>query len=452
VIRALVGWLDERVGTSPRIKSALRYVFPDHWTFMLGEIALYAFIVLVATGTFLALYYEPSDTMVHYHGSYQPLQGLQMTKAYESVLHLSFDVPVGLLMRQTHHWAANIFLVAIVLHVFRIFFTGAFRKPRDLNYFVGLMLLMAAIFEGYAGYSLIDDLLSGMGLAIGYSVAYSIPVVGANFAFIAWGGQFPGGPSFFPRLELLHILILPVLIAVLITVHLATVVKQHHSQFPGEGRTEGNVVGTPMWPGYALRSMGLFAAVVAVLLLLGGLVQINPIWLWGPYHPYLSYNGAQPDWFLGWLIGALRMMPAFEPRIAGFTPVPNPFWGGALFPLVVFAVMFAWPAVERRLTKDYARHDLLDRPRDNPRRTGLGAAFFTWVFLVFFAGSSDRVFYHLGIDYEKQIWILRFACVLAPIAVYFLVKRVCEELRATELHPLRGFSGTLVRSADRQRD
>jgi ubiquinol-cytochrome c reductase cytochrome b subunit len=201
-----------------------------------------------------------------------------------------------------------------------------------------------------------------------------------------------------------------------------------------------------MWPGYALRSLGLFCAVVGVLLLLGGLVQINPIWLWGPYHTYLSFNGAQPDWFLGWLIGALRLMPAFEPHIAGFTLAGNPFWGGVVFPLVVFTVLFAWPWFERRLTKDHLRHDLIDRPRDNPWRTATGAAFFTWVFAIFFAGSSDRIFYSLGIDYQAQIWFWRFAAWVVPIIVFVFVKRVCEELRASEVHPFRGWVGSVVRS------
>jgi ubiquinol-cytochrome c reductase cytochrome b subunit len=328
--------------------------------------------------------------------------------------------------------------------VFRVFFTGAFRKPRDINWYVGLGLLIMAILEGYLGYSLVDDLLSGMGLAIGYAVAMSFPFFGANLAFLVWGGQYPGSSSFFPRLEVLHVLIIPALIAGLITVHLLTITKQHHSQFRGPGRTESNVVGTPMWPGYALRSLGLLFAVAAVLFLLGGLVQINPIWLWGPYHTSLSMNGAQPDWYIGWLIGALRVMPPFEPHIAGYTIVPNPFWGGALFPLVVFGVMFAWPSFERWRTKDYLRHDLLDRPRDNPWRTAVGAAFFTWVFGVFFAGVSDRIFYRLGIDYQAQVWFWRFALWIVPVVVYFIVKRICEELLATEVHPLRGFTGEVV--------
>jgi quinol---cytochrome-c reductase cytochrome b subunit len=448
VIARLVRALDERVGTSPLLRKALRYVFPDHWSFLLGEIALYSFVVLVGTGIFLTLFFEPSTTQTVYSGSYAPLHGLTMSDAYRSTVDLSYDVPAGLLMRQTHHWAALVFIVAIVLHLVRIFFTGAFRKPRDLNYVVGVTLLGLAIFEGFAGYSLPDDLMSGMGLAIAYSVAMAIPVIGGDFAFLVWGGQFPGADVFAPRLFIVHVLIVPVVIAVLISIHLAMIVRLKHTQFPGPGRTERNVVGTPMWPAYALRSGGLMLAVAATLFLLGGLVQINPIWEWGPYETYLSTNGAQPDWYLGWLIGGLRLMPAFEPSISGYTLIPNPFWGGLLFPSFVFLSLYAWPALERRVTRDHARHDLLERPRDNPWRTGVGAGFLTWVLLVFFAGSSDRLFFLVGIDYEGQVWVYRALVIVLPFLVYRLVRRVCEELRESGEHPLRGFHGTVLRRTE----
>ncbi|MBV9311628.1 MAG: cytochrome b, partial [Solirubrobacterales bacterium] len=292
-----VRWNEQRVGAAKGIKWTLRYVFPDHWSFLLGEIALYAFIVLIGTGIFLALFYSPGDNQVIYHGPYSLLVGEQMSEAYRSVLDISFSVPAGLLVRQVHHWAADVFVAAIVLHLIRIFFTGAYRKPRDLNYYIGLTMLMLAILEGFAGYSLADDLLSGMGLAIAYSVAFSIPFIGAQLSYLIWGGPFPGSSSFLPRLEIVHVLLLPILLAILISVHLAMIMRQHHSQFPGRGRRELNVVGTPTWPAYALRSVGLLLAVAAVLFLVGGLIQINPIWQWGPYHPYLAENGAQPDWY-----------------------------------------------------------------------------------------------------------------------------------------------------------
>jgi ubiquinol-cytochrome c reductase cytochrome b subunit len=446
VTRRLVGWFDQRLGATPLLRKALRYVFPDHWSFMLGEIALYAFVVLVGTGIYLTFFFEPSTHTLVYEGGYEPLRGALVTEAYASAVHLSLGVDGGLLIRQTHHWAADVFVAAIVVHLLRVFFTGAFRKPRDLNWMVGVTMLGLALVEGFLGYSLLDDLLSGMGLAIAYSTFSSIPGIGGQATVLAFDGQFPGGPDFFPRMYILHVLVLPVIIATLIAVHLTIIVRQHHSQFPGRGRTERNVVGTPMWPGYALRSIGLLLAVAGVLFLLGGLVQINPIWEWGPYHVYSSTNGAQPDWYLGWLIGALRLMPAFEPQAGGATLVPNPFWGGILFPTAVFAFLYLWPALERRITGDWREHNLLDRPRDNPMRTAVGAAVLTWVAIVFSAGALDRIYFRLNIPYEGQVWFWRFGSLLVPLAVFFLTRRVCRDLQREERrHPLRGWYGTVVR-------
>jgi ubiquinol-cytochrome c reductase cytochrome b subunit len=436
---------EQRLGASSALKWALRYVFPDHWSFMLGEIALYCFVILVATGIFLTLYYVPSDSQVIYHGPYVPLQGEQMSEAYSSVVYISMQVPAGLLIRQVHHWAADVFVAAIVVHLMRIFFTGAYRKPRDFNYFIGLTMLMLAILEGFAGYSLVDDLLSGMGLAIAYAVAFSIPLIGGQLGFLLWGKEFPGSSSFFSRLEILHVLLIPGALAILITLHLAIIMRQHHTQFPGAGRRERNVVGTPTWPGYALRSIGLLFAVAAVMFLLGGLIQINPIWQWGPYHTYLSENGAQPDWYIGWLIGALRLMPNWEgPSLGGHTLFPNPFWGGAAFPIVVFAAMYAWPALERRFTGDYRRHDLLDRPRDRPVRTAIGAAFLSWVVIIFAVGSTDRLFFRLHISYQQQIHFWRAGVWVLPIIVFFATRSICRSLQRSGTHPLRAWDGEIA--------
>ncbi|MDX6452701.1 MAG: ubiquinol-cytochrome c reductase cytochrome b subunit [Gaiellaceae bacterium] len=433
MIRRLVRFVDQRAGAAPFVRKALRYVFPDHWSFLLGEVALYCFVLLVATGIYLTLFFDDSRSQTVYHGSYKPLQGESMSRAYESVLHISLDVKAGLLMRQTHHWAANVFLAAILLHVLRVFFTGAFRKPRDLTYLIGLGMLFIAFVEGYLGYSLADDLLSGMGLAIGYSVALSIPVIGGNLGLLLWGGAFPGSPAFFPRMYIAHVLLIPLVITALLTLHLVLVASRHHTQFrESEQTTEKQVVGVPTFPGQAPRSLGLMFAVFAVLFLLGGLVQINPIWLWGPYHVGEATNGAQPDWYLGWLIGALRLVPGFDLTIGGYTLVPDPFWGGALFPVVILLVLALWPWAERKITGDDAFHNLLERPRDNAWRTSLGAAFLTWIFLGFMSGSADRVTVWLGLDYATQIWAYRVLIWVLPVVVFFVVRRACRELVAWE--------------------
>jgi ubiquinol-cytochrome c reductase cytochrome b subunit len=440
-----VRFFDERLGAARGARFLMRYVFPDHWSFLLGEIALYSFVMLIATGTFLALFFEPSTGHAVYHGSYPAFHGESVSAAYSSTLRLSSGVSGGLLMRQTHHWAALVFVAAITVHLLRIVFTGAFRKPREINYLIGVTLLALAILEGFAGYSLPDDLLSGIGLAIAWAVAMSIPLVGGPIATAVWGGRFPGTTSFESRLYIAHVFVIPAILAALITVHLAIIMIQRHSQFPGPGRREDNVVGTPMWPGYALRSLSLFAAVAGVLVLMGGLIQINPVWLWGPYHIYIGTNGAQPDWYLGWLIGALRLMPNLEIHLFGHTLAPNPFFGGVLFPGIVFALLYSLPWLDRRwISRDRARHDLLERPRENPRRSALAAAVFAAVAVVFAAGSADRLFFQFGFGYEGAVWFFRGAFLVVPVIVFVLVKRICLQLRAGSSHPLRGWDGSVV--------
>ena len=444
MIGRAIRFFDERLGLG-LTRKGLRYIFPDHWSFLIGEIALYAFMVLVATGIFMCFYYVPSEEQTVYSGSYEPLRGVLMGENYASTVNLSLDVPGGLLMRQTHHWAANIFIVSIVMHLLRILLTGAFRKPRDLNYQIGVTMLGLGVFEGFTGYSLPDDLLSGMGLVVAYAVLLATPIVGGDLALLAWGAEFPGSADFWPRLFTVHVLIVPAVLAILITIHLIIVMRQHHTHFPGPGRTENNVVGTPAWPAYALRSTGLFFATTAVLFLLGGLIQINPIWEWGPYETDLSTSGAQPDWYIGWLIGGMRITPALEIHAFGYTLVPNAFWGGFLFPILVFAVMYLWPAIDRRVFSDTDRHQLLDRPRDNPRRTAFTVAFLTWVLAVFLAGGADRLYIATGIPYEAQIWFFRVYTVVMPFIAYFVTRRICEELRDRERRPLREWTGKVIR-------
>ncbi len=428
-IRDPVRFVDQRTASAPLLFKGLRYLFPDHWSFLLGEVALYAFMVLVATGIYLTFFFEPSLSKTIYSGSYLPLRGHEVSRAYQSVLQISFDERAGLLIRQAHHWAANVFVAAIVLHLLRIFFTGAFRRPRELTYLIGLAMLVLALLEGYLGYSIVDDLLSGMGLAIGYAVALSIPIIGANFGLLIWGAPYPGDPSFESRMFIGHVLLFPVLIGALIGLHLALVAARHHTQFRTRRQTDRRLVGVPAFPGQAPRSLGLMFAVVAVLFLLGGLVQINPVWLWGPYELAQGTNGAQPDWYLGWLIGGLRLVPGFDLVIGDATVVPNPFWGGVLFPGIVFTVLGAWPWLERRITRDRAEHNVLDRPRDAPFRTAFGVAFLVWIVLVLFAGAADRATVALGLPYTGEVWAFRVLIWVIPLAAFLITRRACRGLQ-----------------------
>jgi ubiquinol-cytochrome c reductase cytochrome b subunit len=429
VTRWLLRWLDERVGSNRFLKSATAKVFPDHWSFLFGEIAMYCFIILVLTGTYLSFFFRPSLKEVTYHGAYRPLRGVRMSEAYDSAIRLSFDERAGLVFRQVHHWAALVFVGAILVHLMRIFFTGAFRKPREVNWLVGVTLLL--IVNGFFGYSLPDDLLSGTGLRIMYSVALAVPVVGTWLAFLLFGGEFPSD-DIVTRMFVLHILILPAAIALVMGVHLAIVWRQKHTQFPGPGRTEDNVVGSPLWPSYAARSAGLLAGLFAVLCLLGGLAQINPIWLYGPFRPESVTTAAQPDWYMGWLEGALRLGPAWRPSVFGYQ-FSELFWPAVLLPGLTFGLLFAWPFIEAKLTGDRGFHQLLDRPREHPARTSLGTGVLTFYLVLFTAGAQDVIAQYMKAPVPTVTWTLRVLLVVLPFVVAAITWRLCRGLHVAEV-------------------
>ena len=422
--------LDRRLGLARFARTALNKVFPDHWSFMIGEIALYCLVVLIMTGAYLTFFYVPDSRQVVYHGSYAPLDGVSMSAAYQSTLHISFDVRAGLLMRQIHHWAALLFVGAILVHLLRIFFTGAFRKPRELNWVVGLSLFLLALGNGFTGYSLPDDLLSGTGLRIAYSVLLSVPLIGTWLAFLVFGGEFPSN-DIIPRLFVIHVLVIPALIVGLLTLHLAMLVRQKHTQFPGRGRAETNVVGSKLWPTFAAKTMGLFFFVFGVCAALGGLFQINPVWLYGPFDASAVSAGSQPDWYIGWLEGALRLMPPWEIRVAGFE-IPNPFFPGVLLPGITFTVMFLWPWIEERLSRDHRDHHLLDRPRDRPRRTALGVGVLTFYGVLFLAGGNDVIAARFGLSVNSVTYAFRTLLVALPVIAALVTLRLCRELAARD--------------------
>jgi ubiquinol-cytochrome c reductase cytochrome b subunit len=443
MIRRLVRWFDERLGAASFAHRSLDKVFPDTWSFMLGEIALYSFIVLVLTGTFLALFYIPDIATTIYRGPYRALQGQPMTRAYRSVLRLSFEVRAGLVFRQIHHWAALVMVGAIAAHAARVFFTGAFRKPRELNWILGVTLLASTLFIGFTGYSLPDDLLSGTGLRIAYSVAISIPLVGTWLAFLVFGGEYPA-PDILHRLFVIHVMILPALIAGLLAAHLAIIWRQKHTQYPGRGRTEENIEGERLWPRYALKSVGLFFVLAGILSFLGGLAQINPVWLYGPYGAHVVSGGSQPDWYLGWLEGALRLFPNWEIRAFGYD-IPNVFFPGVVLPGVLFTGMYLWPWIERRITGDHRSHDLLDFPRDVPWRTALGIAVMTLMLILTVAGGNDVIAALLSVSVETVTRSLRAAALVGPVVAFAVAYRMAGELRRRRLHPIAGPETGVIR-------
>jgi ubiquinol-cytochrome c reductase cytochrome b subunit len=424
-------FVDDRFGSSNFVRRSLNKVFPDHWSFMLGEIALYSFIILLLSGTYLALFYTPSLSEVIYDGSYTPLVGVPMSEAYASTLDIAFDVRGGLLMRQIHHWAALLFMVAIVVHLMRVFFTGAFRKPREINWVIGVLLLILGILEGFAGYSLPDDLLSGTGLRIAWSIMLSIPVVGTWTAFLIFGGEYPG-TDILDRLYIAHVFIVPLVLLGLITVHLMLIWYQKHTQFAGPGRTEDNVVGSRLYPAYSAKAGGFFFLVFAVLAALGGLAQINPVWLYGPYNPSQVTAGSQPDWYVGWLDGATRLMFNWEISALGYTVPLNVIIPAVVVPGIIFTAMLAYPWLEAWRTKDHGYHNLLDRPRDRPVRTAIGAASLSFYVVLLVSGGNDVLASIFQISVNYTTYAGRIALVVVPPIVYVLTKRICLGLQNSD--------------------
>ncbi|WP_159807498.1 cytochrome bc1 complex cytochrome b subunit [Cellulomonas citrea] len=426
---ATADYLDQRTGIGGAVKEFARKVFPDHWSFLLGEIALYSFVTLLISGTFLTMFFVPSMTEVTYHGPWASLQGTRMSEAFASTLRLSFEVRGGLLMRQVHHWAALIFMASIVTHMMRVFFTGAFRKPRELNWVVGFTLLLLGLAAGFSGYSLPDDVLSGNGLRISDGVLRAVPIIGTYGSYFLFGGEFPG-EALIPRLFTVHILLVPGLILALVGLHLFMVVLAKHTQYPGSGRSDRNVVGFPLFPVYVAKAGGFFFMVFGVIALMAATMQINPVWNYGPYDPSPVSAGSQPDWYMLFLDGALRLMPGgAEFVVGGFTVPLNILIPAMVVPGVLFGVLATYPFIEAYATGDRREHHVLDRPRNRPFRTALGVSLLVAFFVLVLAGSNDLIATHFHLSINDITWVLRFALFLAPAAAFVVTKRMCLALQ-----------------------
>ena len=446
---ALATWADERLGLATMLKKNIRKVFPDHWSFMLGEVALWSFVVLLLTGVLLSFWFQPSMADTTYQGTYGPLHGVEMSQAYASTLHISFDIRAGLLLRQMHHWAAMLFIAAMLVHMMRVFVTGAFRKPREVNWLIGGVLILLGIIEGFAGYSLPDDLLSGTGLRIADGLMKATPVVGSYMSFFMFGGEFPGN-EIIPRLYIAHVLLIPGLILALIAAHMLLLVFHKHTQWAGPGRTEQNVVGYPMLPVYAAKAGGFFFIVFGAIALMGALMTINPVWKYGPYTPNQVTAGSQPDWYMGIAEGLLRIMPGWETHIWGHTISWNIFIPGQLLPMLLLGIMLAYPFLEAWITGDKREHHILDRPRNAPTRTAFLAAMVTLYGLLWAAGGNDILAVLFKLNLNDITRVMRVAVFVVPIIVFIIAKRWCISLQRHDNEMLlHGYeSGVIMRSAE----
>ncbi|MQA05311.1 MAG: ubiquinol-cytochrome c reductase cytochrome b subunit [Streptosporangiales bacterium] len=432
--------LDDRFGGAGGLRKQMKKLFPDHWSFMLGEIALYSFVVLLLTGIFLTFFYQPSLEHTVYEGSYEKLRGIPMSEAYESTIYLSLEVRGGLLMRQIHHWAALLFVAAIMVHMFRVFFTGAFRKPREINWLIGITLFTLAMLEGFAGYTLPDDLLSGVGLRIFVSVVFlSIPVVGTYLMYFAFGGGFPEGLAgeFIPRLYVVHILLVPGILLALIGAHMLIMWHQKHTVWASKKQTNHNTVGVPFFPHFMAKTGAFFMFVFGALSLLSAFVQINPVWMYGPYNPVHVTAGAQPDWYIGILEGGLRIMPGAETVLFGeWTIIWSTLVPALIVPGVLFTLLAVYPFIEKWITKDNTEHHVLNRPRDVPVRTAIGAAWISVYLVLWIAGGNDIIADKFSLSVNTLTWIFRVMIFAAPVIVFMMTKRICIGLQRKDAHLL----------------
>jgi quinol---cytochrome-c reductase cytochrome b subunit len=439
------GWLDDRFHGARGFRVLMRKVFPDHWSFMLGEIALWSFVILLLTGTFLSLFFVPSMTEVTYHGSYLKLHGVRMSEAYQSTLNISFDVRGGLLIRQIHHWAADLFMAALIIHMLRIFFTGAYRKPREVNWLIGIGLFSLGLIEGLFGYSLPDDQLSGAGLRIFEGVLQGIPIVGTYLAFFLFGGPFPGS-SIIPRMYILHVLLIPGILLALISAHLFIMFHQKHTQMPAKGNTERNVAGQPFYPYFLAKGGAWFFFIFGALVLLATFAQINPVWLYGPYSPVAISSASQPDFYMGLLEGSLRIMPAWEISFLGHTVTMSVLIPFALPLTIVLGGAALWPFFERWATGDKSVHNVNDRPRNAPVRTATGVAAMTFYGVLWIEGANDVIADKLQVPLYTITWAARVLVFLGPALAYVITKRVCLGLQRKDAQELlHGYESGIIR-------
>ncbi|HEX6325688.1 MAG TPA: cytochrome bc complex cytochrome b subunit [Jiangellaceae bacterium] len=423
----LVDVVDRRIATSRWGKRDAGRALPDHWSFWLGHIALFSFVVVLLSGVFLTLWFEPSMTPVTYDGGYAPLQGVVVSEAYASTLELSFEVRGGLLMRQVHYWATHVFIAATSVHLLRVFFTGAFRGPRKLNWLVGLGLLVLGIVGGYTGHGLPDDLLSGTGLRVVEGGIVAIPIVGTYLSSFIFGGEFPG-EDIIARLYVLHVFVLPALIVALLAVHLILVRRQRHTQWGGAGKSNRNVVGSSSAV-HTTKAGALVLIVSGVIVLMAATIQINPVWLRGPYDPSQVGAGSQPDWYIAFLDGALRLMPPWQVDVFGRELTLSVLGPVIVLPGIILTALAIYPWIEQKITGGERDQHILDRPRNMPTRTGLGAGFVVFYLLLWIAGGNDVLAAAIDVPVNWVTRFLQIGILLVPVAVYSITRRICLGLQ-----------------------
>jgi ubiquinol-cytochrome c reductase cytochrome b subunit len=419
----LLDELDARLHIRKDARKTANKVFPSNWSFLLGEVAVFSLVILVLTGTFLTFFYRPNVEMITYTGSNPVFNGRTLPAAFESIVRLSSDVNGGLLFRRLHRGASHLFIATVVLHMLRVMLTGAFRKPRELNYFVGIGLLTLAFGAGFTGYSLPYDSLAGTGIRIAYTELLSLPLIGDRVAFWIFGGAFPTG-DVIPRFFVLHVMVLPATIIGAISLHLFMVYRQKHTQFPRLGVDGHNLVlGKPLWPLQVAESTTLFLWTGGLLAAAAVLIPWSDVSLLGPYVPGEVGNNAQPDWFLFWLEGALRIFPPLEFTIPPGIVISGPFVAGVVLPGLIFTFLALYPFLEKRVYGLEGEWHVLQNPLEIPLRAGVMLGVFSGLLILSAAATNDILSRMLGVPIEVITWISRIAVLVVPVLLGVWIAR-----------------------------
>ena len=403
------GWLDRRIDTRGINRQYGRKVFPVHSTFFFGEMALFSFVILVLTGIYLGLIYIPSNVEID-------VAGQSLPQAYASV-QLIESIPIANILRNVHHWGAHLMVASVLLHLVRIYFTGTYRFPRELNWLVGMVLLGFTLVAGFVGYALPYDSYAVTATGIGYGIARSIPWVGTIAAELFFGGVFPTLGSV-PRLYTIHVFIMPALIAALIAAHLLVVVKQKHSQ-PGYAKRiaePGRVLGVPFWPYQGLLAGQLLLLMFGGLFLLSTFVPIHPLEAYGP--PGAAASDVKPDWYLMWIYGFLKLIPAGATvRLFGATIGPE-FLGGVLFPALLIGLVTAAPWLDRSNRTAGGRFEYLEPVLQAAVRFAVGIGVLAFLGMTLVAAYYDEIGIPLGL-----MWLLLLGVpVVVAVSAYVVAK------------------------------
>ena len=255
----------------------------------------------------------------------------------------------------------------------------------------------------------------------------AVPVIGTWMHWAIFGGEFPG-TEIIPRIYIAHVLLIPGILLALIAVHVGLVWYQKHTQFPAAGRTEGNVVGVRILPTFAAKGGAFFAVTVGVLGVMAGLFQINPIWNFGPYDPAHISAGSQPDWYVLFTEGMLRIFPPWDIYLGNYN-IPPAFWASPAFLPILYAIAGAYPFIERKFTGDNALHNLLQRPRDVPVRTALGVMGISFYAVLVLCGGNDIIAYFFNISLNATTWAGRIGVLVVPPIAYYVTYRLCIGLQ-----------------------